>query len=114
MYFVVLCGYVCVSPAITCDAHLTFDVTVLILAVADVAVLPDRFTVLVPLDRIGDADDARDRERFADLDLRVTVIDHLVQIVQIPLVCTFCFRILFCIPVFFVLFCMGLVFAFQP
>lgn len=51
---------------------------------ADVAVLPQRLAVLVPLDRVGDRDDARDRERFADLGLRVPVVDHLVQIVHVP------------------------------
>lgn len=71
--------------SVTCDPHLALDVGMFVLAVANVAVLSDRFTILVPLDRIGDRDDARYRERFADLDLGVTVIDHLVQIVNVTL-----------------------------
>lgn len=77
------------SAAITCDGHLVHVVEMIVLAVADVGVLPDRLAVLVPLDLVADADDARDRERLADLDLRVTVIDHLVQIVQITFASTF-------------------------
>lgn len=71
--------------AFTCDPDLAFDVRVFVLAVPNLAVLPDRFAIFVPIDRVGDRDDARDRKRLPDLDLGVTVVDHLIEIVYVAL-----------------------------